>query len=160
MAYSVDNYLQALKNNLAKQSDTLIAQFEYLKTLDYAKEVDHLQIISSLGDEKIGFHLFSMSDLFSEVYAEEDTEGFADSIELLEEFTFEPYDYNDEFEAFYEENDLERAAINTLGDWVYECFLKADGQAIPRTIHFGIHDDSYMLNLHSGEWFDPDDVEE
>lgn len=160
MAYSVDNYLQALKNNLAKQSDKLIAQFEYLKTLDYAEEVDHLQIISSLGDEKIGFHLFSMSDLFSEVYAEEDAEGFADSIELLEEFTFEPYDYNDEFEAFYEENDLERAAINTLGDWVYECFLKADGQAIPRTIHFGIHDDSYMLNLHSGEWFDPDDVEE
>lgn len=41
-----------------------------------------------------------------------------------------------------------------------ECFFKADGQAIPRTIHFGIHDDSYMLNLHSGEWFDLDNVDE
>lgn len=158
MTYQVDNYIQGLQQRVAQQSHKLIAQFEYLKTLHFADEVDHLQIISSLGEEEIAFTLFSMEDLFTEAYAEDDANGFATSLDFIEEFTFDVHDSSDESEAFYEDNDLERASIHVLGDWVRTCFEKADGQAIPLPVYFGIHDDIEMLDLKSGKWFNPDDM--
>lgn len=162
MQYIVENYLEMIRSNLSKKTNELVEKIGSLVEMSFAEEVNAIFIESSIGEPTLYFRLSTREDMFDEVFEEEVDEGFAGSIDLLDEFLVDEWleeEWSDTLEEFYEKEGVEESCIAEIGRWVYQCFNQANGKEIGIPSYFEIHDAGNALDLLTGEWVDPEDVE-
>ncbi|MEB7772126.1 hypothetical protein [Kurthia gibsonii] len=157
--YTVEKYLNTIKLNLDRKTNELVKAFENLKKECFSKDTVVLILSTSFSLESVNVFLSANEDMFNPVDL---TDGYVDNIELIGEFTL--YEKNvdlnerEKFSDFYENHDLEKRTINTYSMWIKECFDSANlDLSIP--IYFGVLDEEYVLNLVTGEWEDPMEIE-
>lgn len=155
---TIEEFTNMVDSNLMKLTDVLIEKMEDLKSIHYADEVKALFIIGGMSGTTLSLDMTTREDMFNEIDPDDVENGFAGSIDLIEEFIFDEWE-NDEFMGVYEENDLEDLAIGHIAGWVQHCFDQSKGESFLLPIYFAIHDEDYVLDLKSGEWIDPEELE-
>lgn len=157
--YTVENYLNTIKLNLDRKTNELVKGFENLKKASFSEDTVVLVLSTSFSLESVNVFLSANEDMFNPVDL---TDGYVDSVELLGDFTLYEKTGNlkerDKFSDFYENNDLEKITINKYSMWIKECFDSANLD-LSMPIYFGVLDEEYVLNLVTGEWEDPIEIE-
>ncbi|MBM7701133.1 hypothetical protein [Kurthia huakuii] len=156
MEWSVEGYKEMLHERFSHYTSVVVKGFCDIQQSSFSEEVKMLMLEAFIGEPTIDVQLFFMEDLFDEADVE--------SVEFLEaalvDNWWEQYGDSDEFEEFYEEHELEDVLITELGIWMKACFDKANGAAIKYPLYFGVHDGMAVLDLHTNDWIDPDELEE
>lgn len=159
MEWTVEGYKASLHERFSEYSAKITEGFKKVKQESYSEDVALLQVMAFIGEPTIDMQLFFMEDMFDEA---DSGPGAMDFLEdaLLDKW-LDMYGYSeDEYEEFYEENELEDVLIAELGQWIKACFDEANGTDIRYPIYFGVQDGTYMLDLHTNEWINPDESDE
>lgn len=163
--YTVEKFIDMVELNLMEQTKVLVEKMGKLKSIHYADEVKFLFIVGDMGGTTLSLNMDTRVDMFNGIDHDEVENGFAGSLDLVEEFVFNEWDEwedeaeEDEFMAFYQENDLEDLVIGYIAGWVQHCFDQLSGEAFSLPIYFSLHDDPDVFDLTIGEWLDPEEVE-
>lgn len=157
--YTIEKYFNTIKLNLDRKTNELVKAFEDLKKECFSEDTVVLVLSTSFSLESVNVFLSANEDMFNPVDL---TDGYVDSIELLEEFIlYEKVGNSNErekFSDFYDANDLEKITINKYSMWIKECFDLAKLE-LSMPIYFSVLDDEYVLNLVTGEWEDAMEIE-
>lgn len=164
MVFSVEKYVEEVRFNLEKKSDELIESFKGLEDVKFPKEAAVLFAWSSFSLDDITLFLEANEDMFDSVHPVEGSD-YTFSVTLLTNFAL--YDevsknFNEKeediFNEFYSDNGLDGITIKEYGHWVKKCFNQAK-ITLDIPIYFMILDEDEVLNLVTGEWEDPMEVE-
>jgi hypothetical protein len=159
--FSAEHYLQSLKTNLEKQSDSLAGKLKEVFAYHFSPEVELLDFSAFIEPTtfELSIRMFTMDKTANEVFYEAaDPAIFAGSEEVLPETTYYQLneDQSDAFFAFYEENEevLLPGEQNVMANWFRDCWEKAGGQEVSLPSYFVFHDDYRSFDLKKNQWID------
>lgn len=164
MVFSVEKYVEEVQFNLEKKSNELIEAFKSLERVKFPEEAAVLFAWSSFSLDDVTLFLEAHEDMFNSVHPVEGSD-YTFSVTLLTNFAlYDEYSKNfnkkeeEMFNEFYSDNGLEGITIKEYGHWVKKCFNQAK-ITLDIPIYFMILDEDEVLNLVTGEWEDPMEVE-
>lgn len=152
--YNKEEFLTDVRNNLEKQTATLIEGFKHIGGLKYSEKV-HFLFVECVYGKRIEIAVTAFDNSFSQISNAKD--GFAGILDLVEEFKLFKAVNHDNFYEFFEENDMENEIIIAIGKWVKKCFEEANIE-LPVPIYFYVHDEIDALNLLTGEWVNHNEI--
>ncbi|MEB7772127.1 hypothetical protein [Kurthia gibsonii] len=163
--FSVKKYIEEVQFNLEKKSNELIEAFKSLKNVQFPNDTAVLFAWSSFSLDDVTLFLEAHEDMFNSVDPVEEDSDYTSSVILLNSILLYDADtksFNEDeekkFFEFYSDNDLEKVTIKEYGNWVKKCFDRAN-TTLNEPIYFMILDEDEVLNLVTGEWEDPVEVE-
>ncbi|RXH52585.1 hypothetical protein D6T70_04895 [Kurthia gibsonii] len=163
--FSVEKYIEEVQFNLEKKSNELIEAFKSLERVKFPEEAAVLFAWSSFSLDDVTLFLEAHEDMFNSVDPVEEDSDYTSSVILLNSIVLYNEDtknFNEDeekkFFEFYSDNDLEEVTIKEYGNWIKKCFDQAN-ITLNEPIYFMILDEDEVLNLVTGEWEDPMEVE-
>lgn len=160
--FKVSTFLNDIKDNLLNIEIQLIESFNALENIFFSEDTNVLVIRSGISDSEINIILYAQTDMFDPIETFEDRNFFDSKIMadhfLLYDFSAIPEDKYDDFDDFYFDNDLEKKSIKEIGFFIKKCYEKSNLK-FDKPFYYSVLDEEYVLNLDTGEWQDPMEIE-
>jgi hypothetical protein len=163
--FTIENYTNAIKNNLELNSDKLIEKLTEIYSLNFYSEVELLDFSVFVEPTRyeLSIMMYSMNRDANEVFYEgNDSTVFAGSMDVVEEIVYyqESTDQREMFLEFYEKNaeEIATAEQEVVKNWFLDCWIKANGAPFTLPSYLTFHDEGKSYDLKKNKWISENEI--
>lgn len=162
--FSVDKYINSIKDNLEKQSALLVRNLRKVISYKFSSDIEILDFIVFIEPIRfeLSIRLFSMDKEANEVfYNGDDSSVFAGSEDVIPEIKYFHINNNqlEDFFDFHEQNEniLDLQEQKAFTDWFIHCWEKAGGTVLTLPSYFVFNDTDKSYDLRSNKWIEDEE---